>query len=320
MMKPNKEKNELAAAEATLIYHSIKHGLSYLAQECSTNVCKTIFSTSNTAKNLSCARTKATAISINALAPFFTNKILNEIQFSQYFSMSFDASNKGNMKMYPFCVQYLSEIGVKKGSVDFIDDASGSATNVHRNAREVLEKHHLNVQNLTTIGVYNTNVNVGEQQSVYKLFRDEFSDLIKDSSFFGSNGRSKLASLSEEKAVELKNSFVKFIQRTIEYIDEYYSQKKRNRQGEFIIVKGSVPSHLFEAISPFGSPEIDRLTWQQVIECTERLKLKTLNEDQLFDEFNGIQLTFKAIKDKKIPLYDQIKLSSVKKLVHRTPK
>ncbi|CAF1058437.1 unnamed protein product [Didymodactylos carnosus] len=97
--------------------------------------------------------------------------------------MSFDASNKGNMKMYPFCVQYLSEIGVKKGIVDFIDDASESATNVHKNAREVLKKHHLNVQNLTTIGVDNTNVNVGEQHSVYKLFRDEFSDLIKGSCY-----------------------------------------------------------------------------------------------------------------------------------------
>ncbi|CAF1454086.1 unnamed protein product, partial [Didymodactylos carnosus] len=224
--------------------------------------------------------------------------------------------------------------------VDFIDDASESATNVHKNAREVLKKHHLNVQNLTTIGVDNTNVNVGEQHSVYKLFRDEFSDLIKGSCYnhilYNSVKQAhKLLTIDVEKILLSIYAHFSRSAKRIEELKTYYefyeqdylktslqlqrsyttavdlhrlitSLKFELQQRLDSSFFGSVPSHLFDAISPFGSPEIDRLTWQQVIECTERLKLKTLNEDQLFDEFNGIQLTFKATKDKKIPLYDQI--------------
>ncbi|CAF1688805.1 unnamed protein product, partial [Didymodactylos carnosus] len=40
-------------------------------------------------------------------APFFTNKILNEIQFSQYFSMSFDASNKGANALIDIAVAFV---------------------------------------------------------------------------------------------------------------------------------------------------------------------------------------------------------------------
>ena len=48
--------------------------------------------------------------------PFFTNKVIDEVLEAQYYSLSVDASNKGNCKMYPFAVQYFSEIGVRRGN------------------------------------------------------------------------------------------------------------------------------------------------------------------------------------------------------------
>jgi hypothetical protein len=114
--KPNREKDEIAAAEATLVYHGVRHGISYLAQQCTTSVLKTLFSSSSIASSLSCGRTKAAAIATDVLAPYFTHHVIQEMKLAFYYSLSFDASNKGNLKTYPFCVQYFSDVGVKKGN------------------------------------------------------------------------------------------------------------------------------------------------------------------------------------------------------------
>jgi hypothetical protein len=116
-MKPTKEKDEVSAAEAVLVYHGVKHGHSYLSQQCLVNVCKTIFSSSTIANQLSCGRTKSTFIALNVLAPCFTDNLINELKNAFYYSLMYDASNKGNVKMFPFCVQFLSVIGVRKGIV-----------------------------------------------------------------------------------------------------------------------------------------------------------------------------------------------------------
>jgi hypothetical protein len=114
-MKPSKEKEEVCAAEAVLVYHGVKHGHSYLSQQCTANVCKVIFSSSSVACNLSCARTKSTFIALNVLAPYFTNDLIHELKQSFFYSLMYDASNKGNIKVFPFCVQFLSRTGVRKG-------------------------------------------------------------------------------------------------------------------------------------------------------------------------------------------------------------
>ena len=64
---------------------------------------------------MSCGKTKARAIACNVLGPYFTHKVIDELLKAQYYSLSVDASNKGNCKMFPFAVQYFSEIGVCRG-------------------------------------------------------------------------------------------------------------------------------------------------------------------------------------------------------------
>ncbi|CAF1916365.1 unnamed protein product [Rotaria magnacalcarata] len=108
-LKPNREEDEMAAAEATLVYHGVRHGISYLAQQCTTTVLKNLFSSSLIANSLSCGRTKAAAIATDVLAPSFTHHVIQEMKLAFYYSLSFDASNKGNLKTYPFCVQYFSD-------------------------------------------------------------------------------------------------------------------------------------------------------------------------------------------------------------------
>ncbi|CAF1463507.1 unnamed protein product [Rotaria sp. Silwood1] len=458
-MKPTREKEEVAAAEATLVYHGVKHKISYMAQQCTTDVLKILFASSPIAKSLSCATTKASVIATDVLAPYFTHVVLEEIKNAFYYSLSYDASNKGNLKAYPFCIQYLSDTGVKKVLIDFIDDSSESAIDIYRNARLILDKYELNLHGLTTIGADNTNVNMGDHHSVFSLFRDEKPNLIKgscynhilhngvkhghklltidveknllsiyahfsrsakriaelksyyefyeedyvvilkhiklrwltlhtsierllqvfapvkdyflslddgcprelteffsceeghrvlsflqnilsiiqnsnlklqrrylagvslhqiitelklklqqrlDSSFFGTNCRLKLSRLEPSTADKLKLSFARFTERVIEYIDEYYLLKKKDKNGKIIEPKYTTPSEIYEAISPFGLSTINDITWNHVTKCIELFQIKNLDEDDLFNEFCEVQMIFKSIQDKNISIYDQI--------------
>jgi hypothetical protein len=96
---------KVSAMEGTFVYHGVKHGHSYISQQCTINLVEGLFASSSTvAKSLSCARTKSRAVACDVLAPYFTCKIIDEISESRFYSISFDASNKGNIKTYPFAV------------------------------------------------------------------------------------------------------------------------------------------------------------------------------------------------------------------------
>lgn len=114
MTPSSTEAQKAAAVEGTFVYHGVKHGHSYNSQQCTISLSKNLFGSSSTvAKSLSCGRTKSRAIACNVLAPYFTSKLIDELSQARFYSMSFDASNKGNTKTYPFVVQYFSGVGIK---------------------------------------------------------------------------------------------------------------------------------------------------------------------------------------------------------------
>ncbi len=55
------------------------------------------------------------AITCNVLSSYFMRKIVDEVLEVHFYSISFDASNKGNSKTFPFSVQYFFDIHVKRG-------------------------------------------------------------------------------------------------------------------------------------------------------------------------------------------------------------
>ncbi|CAF0880118.1 unnamed protein product, partial [Rotaria sordida] len=75
----------------------------------------------------------------------------------------------------------------------------------------------------------------------------------------------------------------------MEHVDKYFSRN----------------AVLLETIGHFGNG-IEDLTWNQVQKCIEVRKIQGLNEDNLFNEFTELKLTFEAIKKKEVPLIDQI--------------
>ena len=60
-----------------------------------------------------------------------------------------------------------------------IEDADESATNTFENLEAAIKKSGLPLEGLTSIGADNTNVNMGNTHSVYKLFHDRIENLFK---------------------------------------------------------------------------------------------------------------------------------------------
>ncbi len=88
---------------------------------------------------------------------------------------------------------------------------------------------------------------------------------------------------------------------------------KKDKNGKIIDPKRVPSSLLYEAISSFGLSIINDITWDHITKCIELFELKNLNEDNLFNEFSEIQMTFKYIQDKNISLFDQVQLYTNKK-------
>lgn len=113
----------------------------------------------------------------------------------------FDASDKGNTKFFPICVQYFSKFGVQKdiesfilnylpkicisfflfsiGIIDLIEDTDESALNVHEDLKTTIRKPSLKLDGLTSISANNKNVNMGNNQCLFIIFFAEIRDFIK---------------------------------------------------------------------------------------------------------------------------------------------
>jgi len=102
------EENKVIASETTMIYHNIRHNLSYNSLDCNLKLIAKIFQDSKVAKKISCGRTKSEMILVNVLYPVSVQSKLSELG-NKKFSISFDASNKGNVKYLPLCVRYFDK-------------------------------------------------------------------------------------------------------------------------------------------------------------------------------------------------------------------
>ncbi|CAF4695899.1 unnamed protein product, partial [Didymodactylos carnosus] len=86
---PSTELDKISAAEDAFVYHNVKHGHSYVSQECTISVPKTIFeSSSSVAKSIRRGNTKSRAIACNVLESFFTGTLIDELLETRFYSLS----------------------------------------------------------------------------------------------------------------------------------------------------------------------------------------------------------------------------------------
>lgn len=93
--------------EGTLAFHTVKHHNSYKSMDCTSPLMNALFDDSNSAKKISMARTKTEAVINSVLAPHSIEVLVNELQSIPFISISTDASNFGNKKVFPLIIQYF---------------------------------------------------------------------------------------------------------------------------------------------------------------------------------------------------------------------
>ncbi|CAF1655930.1 unnamed protein product, partial [Adineta ricciae] len=235
----------MTAAEITLVYHGVRHGHSYISQSCTAKVSKKLFHDSVIAKDISCGRTKAREIAVNVLgkyafifhaeiltncsgAPYFNSKITEAVNQTRFFSLSFDASNKGHKKMFPFVINYFTiDRGIVRSVMEVIEQPNETADGIVASLREVLTMNNIDIMNMTSIGADNTNVNFGRYHSVFALLQSNFPNLKKGNCF--SHVLNNSVKISHQcLAVDVESSLSKLYghfsssAKRVEHLKEYF--------------------------------------------------------------------------------------------------
>ena len=99
----------IAAAEGTWAYHyhTVKHYQLFNSNDCTSPLFKAIFPDSEVATKFASAKTKITSIITGVLAPYAQTKMLSVLG-TQPFSISVDASNRKEVKLFPLVIRFFS--------------------------------------------------------------------------------------------------------------------------------------------------------------------------------------------------------------------
>lgn len=98
------------------VYHLIKHNQSFNSMKCTSQIIREVYGE----KNFSCSATKATAIVAGVFEPMIIDQIKNELERVSYITMSTDASNHKDLKMFPVLLRYFLPLeGVKTRLIEF---------------------------------------------------------------------------------------------------------------------------------------------------------------------------------------------------------
>lgn len=125
-----------AAMEGVWAYHTINSNQSFKSTDCASQIFKTCFDM----KKFSCSRKKCRAIITNVFAPHVKEMLEQDLKECNFVTVYTDASNHGNIKMFPVLVRYfrpnegvrvkMLDITAEEGETsDIISNLIESATN-----------------------------------------------------------------------------------------------------------------------------------------------------------------------------------------------
>lgn len=87
---------------------------------------------------------------------------------SHYFAISSDASNVGNIKTFPFAVQYFHErSGICQKLLDFYEDPDETSKDIFKCLKQITVDAGLDLNQISAYSADNVSVNYGKHNSVY---------------------------------------------------------------------------------------------------------------------------------------------------------
>ena len=157
------------------------HHHSYLSMDCCMKILPGVFPDSKIAKKIHCGRTKSEALIAKVLSPHSIEMVTNELNIpkSIFYSVSTDASNKGNLKHYPLALRYFSKsFGTKNRVIDFYVCSEETSDSISSNILSRLEHNQMNIKYLVSYGADNAAVNYGKHHSVFTNLKQLCPNLI----------------------------------------------------------------------------------------------------------------------------------------------
>lgn len=181
IMKDSIEDDKIAAAELAMVYHTVNHHHSYLSLDYNSSLNRIIFNDSKTVTKISFGRTKASAIASNVLCSHSIEQHIHYLVKNKVkFSISNDASNKGNRKMFPIVIQYFHmEDGMKRFVLDFYETGSETNYSIYTEIKRKISKYQLKVDDIIAFGAENASINYGNNKSVFVNLKLENENIIK---------------------------------------------------------------------------------------------------------------------------------------------
>uniref|UniRef100_A0A914WM39 Uncharacterized protein n=2 Tax=Plectus sambesii TaxID=2011161 RepID=A0A914WM39_9BILA len=182
---PTTTDDKAAAAEGAWAFHVATHNQSFSSTDCCSSdaLFRTMFSDSDVAKKFSCGQDKTKVILTGVLAPYSVECLLKELG-SQPFSISTDASNHKEIKLFPLVIRYFTASkGVQVRLLDMESLPGEDSTMVANFIAQVLGKHQLQFENLVSFCADNAPVNFGGPQlagpnNVFKKLQEKKKNLI----------------------------------------------------------------------------------------------------------------------------------------------
>jgi hypothetical protein len=125
---------------------------------------------SKLASIIQCGRSKAEALVENVLAPCSLQLVSKNVG-SGTFSVACDASNKGNLNLYPVAIRYLDlESGTTLAILDFYEDSDETSEAIADSLKSVSLKLGLLGKQLVAYSADSCLVNYGKNKSVFVKF------------------------------------------------------------------------------------------------------------------------------------------------------
>lgn len=172
--KQSKAHEDVTFAEVSFCYHSVIYQLVVLAP-----IFKKMFPDSEIAAKYSCGRTKVSAIITKILGKHSKYYILKQLKNNQPFSISTDASNKGNVKTFPLIVRYFDQNhGVKTGLISFSLLEAEDTETISNALTQQVAFNELSLKNITAYGTDNANINFGRKNSVFVALKKINENII----------------------------------------------------------------------------------------------------------------------------------------------
>ena len=138
----------------------MKHQQSFLSNDCTSHLFKTLFPDSDIAKKFASARTKIKSIITGVLGSYAQKILLSELG-TQPFSVSVDASNHNQLKLFPLIRFFNAKVGVQVRLLNLRSMPSETSQQIIDFIHTSLQENDLDLKQLTSFCADNAPVNFG---------------------------------------------------------------------------------------------------------------------------------------------------------------